>query len=204
MLNSGSNSDGGDGGANPFAEDGDLIVRIAKDRDRAAFRALFDRFAGRIKGFLMKSGASPEEADEVAQEAMLSIWRKAASFDPARAPASAWIFAIARNQRIDQLRRARRPEPDPEDPLFHPDPEPPAEAELLIAERDAALREAVAALTEAQREAVRLAFFVGMSHPQIAASTGAPLGTVKSRLRLATARLREALGDEFGEDFLDE
>ncbi|MEM8751613.1 MAG: sigma-70 family RNA polymerase sigma factor [Pseudomonadota bacterium] len=176
-----------------------LLARIAR-RDKAAFETLFHRYAGRIRGVLAKTGAASDEAEEAMQETMLSIWRRADSFDPARASAAAWIFAIARNRRIDMLRRSRRPEPDPNDPLFQPEPPSSSEAEVAAAARDAKIREAVADLTEAQREAVRLAFFLGLSHPEIAARTGAPLGTVKSRLRLAAERLRTALGGSFDEE----
>lgn len=184
--------------------DAALIGRIAGAQDRAAFRLLFERYAGRIKGSLMRAGATAEEADEATQEAMLSIWRRAVTFDPDRAPASAWIFAIARNRRIDLIRRAKRPEPDPEDPLFRPDPPPPPGAELAAAARDVRLRAAVAGLSAPQQEAVRLAFFEGLAHPQIAERTGAPLGTVKSRLRLAAERLRAALGPGFGKELFDD
>jgi len=165
---------------------------------------LFNRYIGRIRGVLMKVGTPTDEADEAAQETLLSVWRRAESYDPAKAPASAWIFTIARNRRIDMIRKSRRPQPDPDDPLFQPDPPPPADAEMVIAQRDAELQKAIADLTEAQRDVVRLAFFVGLSHPEIAARTGAPLGTVKSRLRLAADRLRVALGPDFGKDSFDE
>lgn len=180
-----------------------LLARIA-ERDRAAFEALFKRYAGRIRAVLIKAGAAADEAEEAMQEAMLSVWRRADSFDPARASAAAWIFAIARNRRIDMLRRLKRPEPDPEDPLFQPEPPPPPEAEVAAAARDAKIRDAVGALNDAQRDAVHLAFFVGLTHPEIAARTGAPLGTVKSRLRLASDRLRAALGPEFQQELFSE
>ncbi|MEM7524289.1 MAG: sigma-70 family RNA polymerase sigma factor [Pseudomonadota bacterium] len=186
------------------ASDETLVRRIAAERDKSAFELLFNRYAGRIKGVLIKAGAAPDEADEATQEAMLAIWRKASTFDPARASVGAWVFAIARNRRIDQIRRRKRPEPDPNDPLFQPDPPAPPEAEVAVAARDARLREAVAALTDAQREVVHLAFFIGLSHPEIAARTGAPLGTVKSRLRLAGDRLRTALGADFWRELFDD
>lgn len=181
-----------------------LISMVANTRDRSAFEALFGRFAGRIKGVLIKAGAKPDEADEATQEAMLAVWRRADSYDPAKAKASAWIFTIARNRRIDMIRRRNRPEPDPNDPLFQPDPPPPADAEIVAAQRDEELRAAIDELTEPQREVVRLAFFIGLSHPEIAARIGAPLGTVKSRLRLAADRLRKALGPNFGKDLFDD
>ena len=190
------------GAAEP--DDAALIRRIAEARDKEAFSALFRRYAGKIRGALVKAGARPDEADEAAQEAMLAVWRKAGSFDPARAPASAWIFAIARNRRIDMIRRSRRPEPDPEDPLFQPEPPRSAAAAIAERERDGALAAPVAARSEPQRDGVRRAFFVGLGHPEIAARLGLPLGTVKSRLRLAGERLRAALGAEFAREMFDE
>ncbi len=186
------------------ATDEALLLRIARHRDKAAFEVLFTRYAGRIRGVLMKIGTPPDVADEAAQETMLAVWRRAESYDPARAPASAWIFTIARNRRIDMIRKSRRPQPDPDDPLFQPEPPAAADAEVVAAERDAALRAAIADLSEPQREVIRLAFFAGLSHPEIALQTGAPLGTVKSRLRLAADRLRVALGAGFGKGLFDE
>ena len=180
--------------------DANLIRRIAEDRDKLAFRDLYDRYAGRIKGVMIKGGAPKEEADEAAQEAMLAIWRKAETFDPARAPASAWIFAIARNRRIDMIRRQSRPAADPNDPLYAPDPPTPAEAEVAAAHRDARVREAVLNLNAEQRATMHLAFFEGLSHSEVAKRMGSPVGTVKSRLRLAAQRLKGALGDRFREE----
>jgi RNA polymerase sigma-70 factor, ECF subfamily len=179
----------------PGPSDADLIRAIAAD-DGVAFAALFDRYAVRIKAFMLRAGASEQDADEIAQDVMVSVWRRAASFDPARAAASTWIFAIARNRRIDMIRQARRPAPDPEDPLFQPDPEPDGLLTVSLAEREALVREGLATLPAEQREALRLAFYDGMSHGEIAERTGLPLGTVKSRIRLAFRHLRGALGDD--------
>jgi RNA polymerase sigma-70 factor (ECF subfamily) len=179
-----------------------LLARVAA-RDRAAFAVLFERYAGRIKGYLMRSGAPEPEADEAAQEAMLLVWRRAETFDPARAGAAAWIFTIARNRRVDMLRR-RRPEPDPNDPHFAPDPEPPADRAAATADRDRLLRAALADLPPEQLAVVRLAFYDGLTHAEAAAETGLALGTVKSRLRLALGRLRDALGDDFVTELLDD
>ena len=184
--------------------DAELILAIAGKRDKMAFRALFDRYAGRIKGVMIRGGADPDEADEAAQEAMLAIWRKAETFDPVRAPAGAWIFAIARNRRIDMIRRNKRPQPDPNDPLFVPDPPAPAETLMAASTRDARVREALRDLTDDQRLAVHLAFFEGLSHTEVAARMESPVGTVKSRLRLAVGRLRDALGDGFGDELLND
>jgi RNA polymerase sigma-70 factor, ECF subfamily len=179
----------------PGPSDADLIRAIAA-YDRGAFAVLFDRYAVRIKAFMLRAGASEQDADEIAQDVMVSVWRRAASFDPARAAASTWIFAIARNRRIDMIRQARRPAPDPEDPLFQPDPEPDGLVTVSLAEREALVREGLANLPAEQREALRLAFYDGMSHGEIAERTGLPLGTVKSRIRLAFRHLRGALGDD--------
>ena len=184
------------------ASDEALLGRIAQG-DRGAFAQLFRRHAGRVKGYLVRSGFSGTEAEEAVQEVMLSVWRRAATFDPARAGALTWLFAMARNRRIDMLRR-RRPEPDPADPLFQPDPDPGAQASAMAADRDAAVRAAMSALSAEQRDVVRLAFYDGLTHAQIAAMTDLPLGTVKSRLRLAMERLRGALGEDFSAELRDD
>lgn len=184
------------------ASDEVLLARIAR-RDRAAFGALFRRYAGRVKGFLIRGGFSQSEADEATQEVMLAVWRHAARFDPVKAGAATWLFAIARNRRIDSLRRAR-PGPDLSDPSLAPEPAPGAEAKVSAEARDAAVRAALADLPLLQLEVVRLAFYDGLSQTEIAAHLGAPLGTVKSRIRLAVARLREALGPDFAQELFDD
>lgn len=184
--------------------DANLIKRIAEDRDKSAFRELYDRYAGRIKGAIIKGGAQNGEADEAAQEAMLAIWRKADTFDPARAPAAAWIFTIARNRRIDMIRRQKRPEPDPNDPLYAPDPPVQPEAVVAAAKRDARVREALSELNDDQRTTVHLAFYEGLSQSEVAERMGSPIGTVKSRLRLAVTKLKAALGDSFKEELMND
>lgn len=171
----------------------DLILAIASTQDRAAFAELFQHFAPRVKSYMLRLGAPPETAEELAQETLLTVWRKAALFDPARAGASTWIFTIARNLRIDALRRERRPLID----LPDVEPEPEATPDTLLdgAERDGRLRQAMADLPPDQAEVVRLSFFEDKPHSEIAGQLGLPLGTVKSRLRLALIRLRAATGD---------
>lgn len=178
------------------APDEALLSQVAAG-DLGAFAELFGRYAPRIKAWAMRGGLPADRAEDLAQEVMVALWRHAAGFDPARAGAATWIFAIARNRRIDLARRDRRPVPDPDDPLMQPDPVPDADARLTGAEREQAVRSALAALGDDQRAVVRLAFFVGLSHAQVAAELGLPLGTVKSRLRLAFQHLRAALGPEF-------
>jgi RNA polymerase sigma-70 factor, ECF subfamily len=178
--------------------DADLIRAIAEG-DRAAFVLLFERYAGRIKGFMIRSGAGAGDADEIAQDVMVAIWRRAGTFDPERAAASTWIFAIARHRRIDLIRRAGRAGPDPLDPLFQPEAEPDAFHVLDAAERENRLREALAALPPEQRAVLVAAFYEGLSHAEIAAREGLPLGTVKSRIRLAFRRLSGILGEDIAE-----
>lgn len=185
------------------ATDEALVTAIARSADRTAFRELFQRYAGRIKGFLMKGGARGDQAEEIAQDVMVTIWRKAASFDPDKAGAATWIFTIARNRRIDVIRRERRPEPDPEDPLYKPDAPMTPQQALAGQERDRRVREALDDLSDEQRQIVRLSFFIGLSHGEIAQKLDIPLGTVKSRTRLAFARLRSALGVEFSDELND-
>ncbi|MEL6336058.1 MAG: sigma-70 family RNA polymerase sigma factor [Pseudomonadota bacterium] len=181
-----------------------LLAMIAEQRSREAFCTLFDRYAGRIKGFLIRGGASHAEAEEAAQEVMVTLWHRAEQFDPNRAAATTWIFTIARNKRIDMLRRANRPEPDPNDPMFAPDPVVTAEDAWAGEQRDTLVRRALDSLNEDQLTVVRLAFFAGLTQSEIAARIDAPLGTVKSRLRLSFQRLRQQLGEDFQRELLDE
>ena len=181
------------GKASDTAHFADLIESIAETGNRDAFKALFAHFAPRLKGYLMRLGASTSQAEEVVQDALLTVWRKAALFDRRKAAASTWIFTIARNRRIDILRRQKFPEIDADDPTLVPE-QPALPDDELIGQREGeTVRLALEKLAPEQRELVRLAFYNGWSHTKIAADTNLPLGTVKSRLRLAFARLRNEL-----------
>ncbi|MEM7422901.1 MAG: sigma-70 family RNA polymerase sigma factor [Pseudomonadota bacterium] len=184
--------------------DEELLCAIGIHGDRSAFINLFQRYAGRIKGFLIRGGAAHDVAEEVAQDVMVTIWRKASSFDPVRASAATWIFTIARNRRVDLIRRERRAEPDPDDPIYNPGPADSAESETARSGRDAHVRGALDRLNEDQREIVMLAYYAGLSQSDIAVRLEVPLGTVKSRIRLAFARLRSELGDEFSQELMDD
>jgi RNA polymerase sigma-70 factor (ECF subfamily) len=173
----------------------DWIRAIAEKEDRAAFASLFEFYAPRIKAMLMRLGAAADAAEDLAQEALLTVWRKAAYFDPARASASAWIYTIARNLRIDRLRGDNRAKLYAPYDMVEPEgPENPDSA-LNAAERDARVRSALKELSQEQVRVVQLSFFEGRAHGDIAALLNLPLGTVKSRVRLAMARLRNLLGD---------
>ena len=166
-----------------------LLVKQAEDRQ--AFAKLFAHFAPRVKGFLMKSGTSAAQAEDVMQEAMANVWHKSHLFDPAKASATTWIFTIVRNKQIDTIRKQRRPEPEELD--WGADE--PADAAEIVAtsQEEKILREAVAALPDRQREMVEKAYFGDLTHSEIADVTGLPLGTIKSRLRLALERLRHEM-----------
>jgi len=171
------------------------VVAVARDRDRAAFQALFGHFAPRVKSYLMRLGAPAAQAEDLAQEAMLSLWRKAHLFDPAKASVGTWVFTIARNLRIDAIRREKRPELDPADPMLTPEAGPGAEDGLQAVEQEGRLRAALKTLPPDQIRVVELSFFADKPHNQIAAELAIPLGTVKSRLRLAMLRLRAVMGE---------
>jgi RNA polymerase sigma-70 factor (ECF subfamily) len=171
-----------------------LLGRVAVNQDRAAFAVLFAHFAPRVKAYLLRLGAPSGVAEELAQETLLSVWRKARLFDPAKASAATWLFTIARNLRIDAIRREKRPELDPED--FMPEPDADADAGLMLAENEGRLRLALKELPADQIQVVELSFFADKPHSQIAIELDIPLGTVKSRLRLAMGRLKRAMGGE--------
>ena len=179
--------------SNPGEDQAKLIVEIAQKQDRTAFAALFGHFAPRIKSLLMRGGTPPEMAEDLAQEAMISVWRKASYFDPSRASPATWIFTIARNLRIDIARRKKREEVYAVLDSVEPEaPEQPDEI-LTLSQREEKVREALKVLPPDQLEVVRLAFMEGMSQSEIAEALNLPLGTVKSRTRLAMARLRQRL-----------
>jgi RNA polymerase sigma-70 factor (ECF subfamily) len=165
-----------------------LLIQVRDRQDRAAFAQLFRHFAPRVKAFLMKSGAGAALAEECAQDVMATLWQKAHLFDPARASVSTWVYTIARNKRIDALRKDRRAEPEELD--WGPEPEP-DQAEVMEAQQETErLGQALAQLPEKQRALIERAFYGELSHSEIAAETGLPLGTIKSRIRLALDKLR--------------
>lgn len=167
------------------------MLRVRDARDKQAFADLFSHFAPRIKGYLIKSGADATTAEECAQDVMTTLWRKADQFDPSRASVATWIFTIARNRRIDMLRRDRRPEP--EDLTWGPQAEPEQSQVLEIQQESTRLVQAIATLPKNQRSLIEQAYFGEMTQAEIAKITGLPLGTIKSRIRLALDRLRHAM-----------
>ena len=175
-----------------------LVGAIAARQDRAAFADLFSYFAPRIKTFMLRSGAIEAGAEELAQETMLTVWRKAELYNPETANAAAWIFTIARNLRIDAYRRQQRSgsvESHQVDAEYQIDDAPQADMLLSTAQSEQRVRSALKTLPADQIRVVELSFFEEKAHADIAQILGIPLGTVKSRLRLAMARLRHLLSE---------
>jgi len=172
-----------------------VIGQIALRGDRDAFRKLFDFFVPRIKSYLMRTGSAEAEADEIAQEVMIVLWRKADTFDPATSGAVAWIFTIARNLRIDAVRKGRRTERVLQNIEAEYRPEPIEGTDVAFSRNQEAghVEHALRRLPAQQSEIIRLSFLEERPHSEIAALLGIPLGTVKSRIRLAMNRLRELL-----------
>ena len=177
----------------PAEELPDLLDAIARNRDKTALASLFDIFAPRVKGYLRRLGTHDSGIDDLVQDVMLTVWRRAHQFDPAKASVSTWIFTIARNRRIDVFRRENRPPLDPDEPMLVPAPEKAADDQMDAEQKGTFLRTALESLPPEQAILLKMAFFEDKSHGAIAAEMDLPLGTVKSRLRLAATKLRARL-----------
>ena len=173
----------------------DLIASIAGNADRTAFARLFGYYAPRVKSYLRRLRVEEKLAEDISQDVMLTVWRKAAQFDRSKASAGTWIFTIARNRFIDCVRRESRPALDPAEPMLLPEETRPQDEMLAGSEIGVRVHAALHDLPPDQAEVVELSFLEGMPHSAIAERLGIPLGTVKSRLRLAFARLRPVLED---------
>ncbi|HMB48329.1 MAG TPA: sigma-70 family RNA polymerase sigma factor [Afifellaceae bacterium] len=170
-----------------------LIARIAANRDRDAFRALFEHFGPRVKALMVKAGADHAMAEDLVQDVMMTVWRKVELYTPQRGAVGTWIYTIARNARIDRLRRhSSRPYEDL-DGLELPSDEPSGEDELQASQQAEQVGEALAELPDEQRRIIELAFIQDKSQSEIADQLALPLGTVKSRMRLAYQKLKARL-----------
>jgi RNA polymerase sigma-70 factor (ECF subfamily) len=184
---------------------GDNLVAIGRNRDEAAFADVYSYYAGRVKSFLMGKGMGEEIAEELTQEIMLTVWRRAESYDPKKAAASTWLFTIARNRRIDYLRGNSRIEVELDDEMLDvettdTDPQAKFVADEQVARQ---LERALEKLPQEQRQVMHLSYFRGQSHGAIAKWLDLPIGTVKSRIRLAMQAVRSSLESE-GETFPDQ
>jgi RNA polymerase sigma-70 factor (ECF subfamily) len=174
------------------------MLAVRDTRDKAAFAALFDHFAPRLKGFIMRSGTGSGQAEEIVQDVMLTVWRKSAMFDPQRAQVSGWIYQIARNRQIDVIRKENRPVPEE----LHADQatEPDAQQMLGLEQEACKLKTAIGRLKPDQREMIEKAYLGELTHQEIKSQTGLPLGTIKSRIRLGLEKLRHDLKDMRSDD----
>ena len=180
----------GSGGSPPDGEA--LLAAISRSHDREAFRQLFNAYGPRVKRFLCARGAPEALAEEVVQDVMLKVWRKASLYDPTKAAAGVWIHSIARHCLIDRMRSERRPEIEPDDP--NRVPPAPADEQFASAEGQRALTRAIQELPPTEVEVLRAAYFEGLSLREIAERQALPLGTVKTRMRTALQRLRSIIG----------
>jgi len=188
-MGSGSSNDN----QNNLSEWDRLLLRVGSDRDRSAFKKLYEHFAPRLKSFLLRIGSDMSAAEEICQESMIMVWRRAETFNPESAGASTWIFTIARNKRIDKLRKDNRPLPDLSDPSFFQIPVDKSDDILQRVEEEKKIKNALKNLPPEQAKLILSAYYEENSHRKIADETNLPLGTVKSRIRLAINRLRTQL-----------
>ena len=177
---------------------GDNLVAIGRDRNEKAFADVYGYYAGRVKSFLMGKGMNEEVAEELTQEIMLTVWRRAESYDPQKAAASTWLFTIARNRRIDYLRGNSRVEVELDDEMLDMESvESDTQAQFVADEQAAkSLERALEKLPQEQRQVMHLSYFLGQSHGAIAKWLDLPIGTVKSRIRLAIQAVRLSLQEE--------
>ncbi len=171
----------------------DLLQRIAERTDPAAFRELYEAYGPRVKAYMMRKGADAGTAEDLAQETLLTVWRKAGLYAGDRGSMTTWVFAIARNLRIDRLRREVPWQELPEGRLAEASSEPLPDEAMAEKERQLRVQGALAELPPEQREVVSLAYLEGLSHSEIAARLALPLGTVKSRMRIAYQKIRQTL-----------
>ncbi len=167
------------------------MIAVRDNRDRAAFASLFDYFAPRLKGFIMRTGTGSGQAEEIVQEVMLTVWNKSDLFDPGRAQVSSWIYQIARNRQIDKIRKENRALP--EELQMEEETEPDAGQVLGLQQEADRLKDAIRNLKPEQREMIEKAYLGELTHQEIKQQTGLPLGTIKSRIRLGLERLRHEL-----------
>jgi RNA polymerase sigma-70 factor, ECF subfamily len=176
----------------PTDLDSDLTA-IGRHGDHLAYKRLFSEISPRLKSFLMKNGLMETAAEEVLQDTMLKVWRKAALYDSSKSSASTWIYTIARNVKIDRIRKEMRPEPDPDDPCYIQDSPETGERSMERKQDRQLIRQAMSLLPPEQMRIITMSFFEEKAHGEIAEELDIPLGTVKSRIRLAFGKIRTEL-----------
>ena len=170
-----------------------LVRQVAQSRDRLAFEELFDHFAPRLKSFMMRKNANSELAEDLVQEAMIAVWTKAGLYEPSRGSVTTWVYTIARNLRIDRIRRdTTMPLTDLGD-FDEPSDDPLSDDVLLRKQEDGLVARALTSIPDEQRQILLLSFVDDLPQSEIATKLKVPLGTVKSRMRLAYGHLRRIL-----------
>mgnify|MGYP003624493968 CR=1 FL=1 len=172
-----------------------LVSMVAHNKDRSAFQILFEYFAPRLKSYLLNFKIADQKAEDLAQDVMLTLWQKAEKFDPAKAKISTWLFRVARNKYIDQVRKQKYPEVNADDHVALMVAPEKTDQNLHEKQNSGRIQKAMKVLNEDQRKVIELSFFKELSHSQIAEATDLPLGTVKSKIRMAFQTLRKELGD---------
>lgn len=172
-----------------------LVLKVAESRNKQAYRLLFVHFAPRIKSFLLKQKVGDEVAEDLTQEVMVTVWQKAHMFDPAKARLSTWIFRIARNKFIDKVRRQKYVEVDVDNHIQSMEAPEKTDVGAIQNQDRTRIMSAMGTLKPELRRVIELSFYQDLSHSQISTQLGLPLGTVKSRMRVAFQRLRTELGD---------
>lgn len=171
----------------------DCLEKVGREQSQSAYDSLFAFFGPRLRAYIVRLGSSVSEAEEVTQDVMSTLWRKADQFDRSKASVSTWVFRVARNRRIDLHRRRQKPDLDAEEPMLQPTAVPQPDEIVHRTQIDARVREALERLPEQQLVLLQAAFYRGLSHSEIAEAYDLPLGTVKSRIRLAFAKLKGEL-----------
>lgn len=170
-----------------------LMSDVAQRRDKQAFAEIFEYFGPRLKAFMMRKGADAEQAEDLAQEAMIAVWNKADKYAVSKGGVTTWIFAIARNLRIDRLRRERSALYYDIDDYDEPSSDPISDEVVSTNQEAKIIASALSALPEEQQQIMVMAFMEDRTQAEIAALLDLPLGTVKSRMRLAYRKMSEAL-----------
>ncbi|MEP3245580.1 MAG: sigma-70 family RNA polymerase sigma factor [Sneathiella sp.] len=173
----------------------DLLIKVAQEQDKQAFAVLFEYFAPRVKSYVFRLGSDDTMAEELAQQAMLQVWRKAHLYDASKAAASTWIFRIARNLRLDHYRKERHFDYDDHDFSLIEDETDSPEIQTDRNQSGRLVRSALKTLPSDQLEVVKLSFYEGLSHGEISDQLNVPLGTVKSRMRIAFKKMKDQMGE---------
>ena len=166
------------------------VELIGKNQDKLAFNSIFKYFAPRLKSFLVKAGSTDTQAEEVIQEVMIAVWTKSSTYDSNKSSVSTWIYTIARNKRIDKIRKEKRHYLSESDEGLEIPVDSTQEKEIFTAQVSNSLKKYMSNLPEEQSKLLKLSYFYNKTHADISAELKIPLGTVKSRIRLALTKMR--------------